>query len=246
MFTLTHRLLNHLLETLPIVEEAAARGDFGPSGNIVAPFGTAGADESEDSDDDLDSDEEEMLASYQDDSLTDIVLARLESIIDRLYRLSFRIQHPATRLGVAKASQYRDIDEDTNIDLMEMYAEADRTHVRELLKQILGTSADEYLVSRLSQANTLRRKQFGQWRRHKIKLKSSPRPEEPVEESNRPPGPRTSGPSTATGIAHKHIDLDDRTSLISSSTDIQLQDADATEINMPTPPGVPITEREFE
>ncbi len=227
----------------------------------MAPIGTAGTkptgadDKSEDPDDDLDPDEKEMLASYQDDSLTDMLLVRLESVIDRLYRLSFRIQHPATRLGVAKASQYRDIDEDTNIDLMNEYAKADRTHVRALLKQISGTSANEYLVSRLSQANTLRRKQFGQWRRHKIKLKSSLRPEKPVEESKRPPGPRTlllpgnrnpSRPSTATAIADKHIDLDDRSSLISTSSYIPLHDADATGINMPTPPHVPVTKREFE
>ncbi|KAL8861930.1 MAG: hypothetical protein Q9178_001800 [Gyalolechia marmorata] len=261
IFMLTHRLLNHLLETLPIVEEAAASGGFGPSRNIMAPIGTAGTkptganDKSEDPDDDLDSDEEEMLASYQDGSLTGMALVRLESIIDRLYRLSFRIQDPAARLGVAKASQYRDFDEDTNIDLMNEYAKADRTHVRELLKQISGTSADEYLVSRLSQANTLRRKQFGQWRRHKIKLKSSLRPEKPVEESKRPPGHRTlpipgnrnpSRPSTATAIADKHIDLDDGTSLISTSTYIQPHDADAAGINMPTPPRIPITKREFE
>ncbi|KAL8917295.1 MAG: hypothetical protein Q9172_005921 [Xanthocarpia lactea] len=236
-----------------MVEEVAASGDFGPSRNKVASIGTAGTkptgadDKSDDSDDDLDSDEEEMLASYQDDSLTDMLLVRLESIIDRLYRLSFRIQHPATRLGVGKASQYCDVDEDTNIDLMHMYAEADRTHVRELLKHISGTSADEYLVSRLSQANTLRRKQFGQWRRHKIKLKSSLRPEKPVEESKRPPGPRTLLlPGNRNPSRPKHIDLDDRSSLVSTSTYVQLHDADATGITMPTPPRVPITKGEFE
>ena len=227
----------------------------------MASIGTAGTkpidadDKPGDSDDDLDSDEEEMLASYKDDSLTDMVLVRLESIIDRLYRLSFRIQHPATRLGVAKASQYRDIDEDTNIDLMNEYAKADRAHVRELFERISGTSAGGYLISRLSQANTLRRKQFGQWRRQKMKRKSSLRPEKPVEESKRPPGSRTllipgnrnpSRPSTATAIADRHNDLDDRSSLISTPTSIQLHDADATGINMPTPPRVPITQREFE
>lgn len=233
---------------------------------------TGAGDEVEDSDDDLDSDEKEMLASYKNESLTDMILARLESIIDRLYRLSFRIRNPTTRLGSSKASRYRDLDESTNVDLMDMYAEADRRHIVELLKQLSGASAndsnDHYLVSRLSQANTLRRKQFGQWRRHRRKLKSSSQPkqdltlEKHIDESKRLPkladgssNPQTlllpgnkepSRPSTATRIADRHIDLDDNKSMISTSTYIQLHDADTTRVFMPPPPSVPIQRKEFE
>lgn len=234
----------------------------------MSPIGSAGAkpsgarDEEEDSDGDLDSDEEEMLASYENESLTDMISARLESIIDRLYRLSFRIRSPATRLGVSKASRYRDVDESTNIDLMDMYAEVDRRHIRELLKQISGASADDgndhYLVSRLSQANTLRRKQFGQWGRHRSKLKGSSQPKQAetlpklTDGSNKPralllPGNKApSRPSTATMIVDRHIDLDDNKSVISTSTYIQLHDADATGVFMPPPPTVPIYRKEFE
>ena len=152
---LTSRLLSHLTETLStgrlkrmvihyqlisrsVVEEMASSGKLGPPMSVVSLIGIADAiptdagNEIEGSEEDLDSDEEAMLASYGDDSLIDIILARLEDIIDRLYRLSFRIRNPATRLNVSKAAEYRDVDESTNVDLMDVYAEADRKHVHEL------------------------------------------------------------------------------------------------------------------
>lgn len=212
-----------------------------------------------------------MLASYADESLSDMILARLESIIDRLYRLSFRIRNPATRLGTSKASGYCDIDDDTGIDLIEMLAEADRRHVHELLKQMSGASLDDYndhyLVYRLSQANTLRRKQFGQWRQHKKKLEglsqhehdsalekhvNDSRGQLPLADGNNPPtllppgNIEPSRPSTATRIADRNIDLDDNRSIVSISTYAQLHDADATDVLMPPPPNIPAHMKEFE
>ena len=228
-------------------------------------------DEAEGSDNDLDSDEEAMLASYEDESLVDTVLSRLESIIDRLYRLSFRIRNPTTRLGISKASKYRDVDETTEVDLIDMLAEADRRHIRELLKQISGSSIDDdndhYLVSRLSQANTLRRKQLGQWRRHRRKLKEPSQPRQnpmPKKDTNEPRSPpelanahnlqsllspgdkELSRPSTATMIVDRHIDLDDDKSIVSTSTYNQLHNYDATEVYMPPPPNIPSHRKEFE
>ena len=238
----------------------------------IADSGCSGdEDESDESVNSLDSDEKEMLASYEDESLSDMILARLESIIDRLYRLSFRIRNPATRLGTSKASGYRDVDTNTGIDLIEMLAEADRRHIHELLKQMSGASLDDYndhyLVSRLSQANTLRRKQFGQWRRHRRKLEgfspheqdlplersvSGSKGQPPIAEGNNARTLLSSGdkkpsrPSTATRIADRNLDLDDGRSLISTSTYAQLHDADATEVLMPPPPNVPSYMKEFE
>ena len=235
------------------------------------PGRTGDGDESDGSVDSLDSDEKEMLASYEDESLSDMSLTRLESIIDRLYRLSFRIRNPATRLGTSKASKYHDIDNSTGIDLIQMLAEADRRHVHELLKQMSGASLDDfddhYLVSRLSQANTLRRKQFGQWRRHRRKLEglshheqasalekhvSSSRRQPLLADGNNAPTllpsseNEPSRPSTATRVADRHLDLDDNRSIVSTSTYAQLHDADATEVLMPPPPNVPSHMKEFE
>ena len=208
-----------------------------------------------------------MLASYADESLTDTISARLESIIDRLYRLSFRIRSPATRLGTSKASGYRDIDESSGVDLIEVLAEADRKHIRELLKQISGAPFDDnnenYLVSRLSKANTLRRQQFGQWKRHREKLKgpkpmqnmlleNETRPRLPLGERSNPrgllsPGEKESSrPSTATRILDRHIDLDDNRSMVSTSTYAQLHDSDSTVEFMPIPPNIPGDRKELE
>ena len=232
---------------------------------------TGDGNESDESVNSLDSNEREMLASYEDESLSDMLLARLESIIDRLYRLSFRIRNPATRLGTSKASGYRDVDNNTGVDLIEMLAKADRRHIHELLKQMSGASPDDYndhyLVSRLSQANTLRRKQFGQWRRHRRKLEgfsqherdlplekplSGSRGQPPIPEGNNARTLLSSGdkepsrPSTATRIADRHLDLDDNRSIVSTSTYAQLHDADATEVLIPPPPNVPSHMKEFE
>ena len=212
-----------------------------------------------------------MLASYIDEPLADVILARLESIIDRLYRLSFRIRNPATRLGISKASGYRDIDKSSGIDLIEMLAEADRKHIRELLQQISGRPLDDYndnyLVSRLSKANTLRRQQFGQWKRHREKLKRPSQPtqdlllEKHIKEAKRQPplaegyNPRSllspgnkepSRPSTATRIVDRNIDLDDNKSMVSTSTYAQLHDSDTTGLFMPTPPNIPSHRKELE
>ncbi|KAG7007820.1 hypothetical protein G7Y79_00008g024580 [Physcia stellaris] len=237
---LTHRLLSHLEETLSTVEEIASQGAFGLPRNTASFVGTADAGCAGDEDESvssLDSDEKEMLASYADESLSDMILARLESIIDRLYRLSFRIRNPATRLGTSKASGYCDIDDDTGIDLIEMLAEADRRHVHELLKQMSGASLDDYndhyLVYRLSQANTLRRKQFGQWRQHKKKLEglsqhehdsalkkhvNDSRGQLPIVDGNNPPTllpPGNIEPDEG-GSANAQLDLGSRDSKLSS------------------------------
>ena len=251
-----------------VVEDIAPSGDFGLSRNKLSVTGTATAisdgtsDEPNDPSSDLDSEEEEMLASYEDESLTEMILDRLESIIDRLYRLSFRIRNPATRLDISKASRYRQVDESTNIDLMDMFAEADRRHICELLKgSPIDQSKDNYLVSRLSQANNLRRKQFRHWGRHRRMLKGSSQskhidkperlpklvdgsitPRSSLSLSNKEP----SRPATATRIADKHIGLDDGKSAVSASTYVQLYDADATAVSMPPPPNIPSHRKEFE
>ncbi len=62
------------------------------------------------------SDEEESLLSYQKNSNVAIMLENARLIIDTLYKLSFKIRDPATRVGFSKARAYRQVDEDTGGD----------------------------------------------------------------------------------------------------------------------------------
>ena len=136
-----------------------------------------GRDYHEDLDSDESSEDEEALMSYQEDSISTIVLDNARLIIDRLYKLSFKIRNPATRLGFSKARNFRQIDEETGIDLIEGYASFDLRHVAEIIAQYWGMVQAECekfeLVQRLARANTSRRRQFGQWRRHRLKLESA-------------------------------------------------------------------------
>ena len=61
------------------------------------------------------SEEEEALMSYKADSISTIVLENANSIIDRLYKLSFKIRNPATRLGFSRARSYCAIDGETGV-----------------------------------------------------------------------------------------------------------------------------------
>ena len=105
-----------------------------------------------------------------DEPLDELASDNVRDTIDRLYRLSFKIRNPATRLGSSEAKRYRLIAED-GTDLMESFAAIDLKHVGNLMTKHLTTSPEEsrnrFLVRRLAKANTTRRQQFGFWQRHR-------------------------------------------------------------------------------
>ena len=182
------------------------------------------------------SEDEEALMSYQEDPISTALLENAKLIIDRLYKLSFKIRNPATRLGFSKARDYRAIDEETGVDVMRRYAYYDLQHVTEIMEQYRQKSPVESenhdLVLRLARANTNRRRQFGQWRRHQMKMENIELV--CVPERNRkyiteaapspfksPRGPEKgplSLPSTATKVDDNNVDLNDTASAISTST----------------------------
>ena len=108
-----------------------------------------------------------------DEPLAKLALDNIRDTIDRLYRLSFRIRNPATRLGFSKAKRYRLIAED-GTDLSESVMAIDLKHVDDLMANHLRMPPEEsqnhFLVQRLARANTTRRQQFGLWRRHRLKV----------------------------------------------------------------------------
>lgn len=211
------------------------------------------------------SEDEEDLMSYQEASISGIVLENAKLMIDRLYKLSFKIRNPATRLGSSKARSYRALDEETGVDLMEQYACFDLWHVAEIVAPYWGISPEECeshdVVQRLAKANTNRRRQFGQWRRHKLKLESVGTGF--VQMINKNPnlvaGPSLlhipqgsqkgalSLPSTATKLDEKNINLDDNASAISSSTyAIKFTEENENNVGVPPLPEKLCTDKEFE
>ncbi|KAI4945761.1 hypothetical protein J4E91_007674 [Alternaria rosae] len=139
---------------------------------------------SEGSDDDSDhgsSSEEEEDDSDSDEPRSELKMRYEEivDIIDNLYKLSVRIRTPTVRSRSLKASAYTPIDPETGVDILGVYAELDRKHVRELLLQLRKTyptqneEDQDFLTERLSSSITLRRRHFKYWKRHRDKLGAS-------------------------------------------------------------------------
>lgn len=208
-----------------------------------------------DQDSDETSEDEETLMSYQEGSISSIVLENLKLTIDRLYKLAFQIRNPATRMGLSKARNYREIDQETGLDVMDIYASFDSRHLAAIAGQFWGKSQEEceshYLIQRLAKANTHRRRQFGQWRRHKLKQDNA---EKAVAQTlgNKPTAqlPPTlsdydqmtekkaiSLPSTATKLDEDKVNLIDTSSVITSSTyAIMFKEDDENAIKIPPLP----------
>ena len=164
-----------------------------------------------------------------DELLAKLASDNVRTTIDRLYRLSFRIRNPATRLGFSEAKRYRLTAED-GADLMESVTAIDLKHIDDLMAKHLRMSPEEsrnhFLVKRLAKANTNRRQQFGLWRTHRSKVEQwikRTRGSKNIEshkktDTTSQQTPDTmSQPSTATRI-DASTGLDDSRSVFSSST----------------------------
>ncbi|KAL8676089.1 MAG: hypothetical protein Q9186_007357 [Xanthomendoza sp. 1 TL-2023] len=218
-------------------------------------------EESEDSDD-------EDFGTYQDDTYVETALGNVNGIIDRLYQLSFKIRNPVTRLGFSKAQNYQEIDKDTGLDLIPVIADFDRQHVEHVFLQLQKRNSTEdvrkhYLVKRLAKANTRRRQQFKYWRARRVKIQAS---SEPAKDSNflirssnvlgteqqqlletpMPGQPAPSMPSTATRLDPAIVNLDDTTSIISTSTYAKLTKGPAHDLEIPQLPKKLRGKKEFE
>ena len=185
--------------------------------------------------------------------MSKIVLENARLTIDRLYKLSFKIRSPATRLGFSKARNYREIDGETGVDLMDWYVTYDLRHVTEIIARYWGSSQEECesheLVQRLARANTHRRRQFGHWRRHGLKLESAFAQAIPML-SHVPQGSVKSAhslPSTATKLDESNVNLSDTASINSFSTSTSLNPEDnENEISIPPLPETFRTGTNFE
>lgn len=128
--------------------------------------------------------------SESDESTGNSLDTLMESIAESikcLYKLAYRIRNPNLKMRPSRASRYKEISEDTSLDLYgNHFAPLDRAHVIDLLARLRPDSAnaveehtvqsiqvavnDEALISRLTESNIIRRRQFRYWEKHSEKL----------------------------------------------------------------------------
>ena len=143
------------------------------------PSSDKGDDETgEDTDDDFFSEDDEEEAGDPKQELT-MRYEEIVDIVDNLYKLSVRIRTPTIRSRSLKAASYQPKDLDTGVDILSSYAQYDKQHVCEVLRDLRKSQGenekteDDYLTSRLAQSITMRRRQFKYWKRHRDKLSVS-------------------------------------------------------------------------
>ncbi|KAL8801035.1 MAG: hypothetical protein Q9182_004727 [Xanthomendoza sp. 2 TL-2023] len=219
------------------------------------------SEESEDS-------EDEDFGTYQDDTFLQTALGNVIDIIDKLYQLSFKIRNPVTRLGFSKAQTYQEIDKETGVDLIQRIADFDCQHVEHVFLELRKSDSVEdvhehYLVKRLAKANTRRRQQFKHWRAHRNKIEASSKPaidlnlqvpssnvlaleQKQLLETPVSGQPAPSMPSTATRLDPAVVNLDDTTSIISTSTYARLTRGHEHTLEIPQLPRKLRSKKEFE
>jgi hypothetical protein len=214
-----------------------------------------------------DSEEEEDFSSYQKESLTKAHLNNITTTVDRLYRLSFKIRNPAMRLGLSKAMKYTEVDPDTGVNLVEVYASFDQKYLAELFRcfghQDPEKLESHYLVQRLGRANTRRRQQFGYWRKRNVKWNEySKSVEKTAANYSRTvhishggelavaDGPQSapSQPSTATWLDPARVKLEeDVASIATAKTFLIFEDEKGGDlVSIPPPPALDLDAKEFE
>lgn len=92
--------------------------------------------DSSDDDDDAEDDDDEFLDSYRSVPVATIALDSIADILDRLYRLAFKIRHPSLRIGLSKASVYEDKDPESGIELFAASQSLDQAHVDQVLHSL--------------------------------------------------------------------------------------------------------------
>ena len=222
-------------------------------------------------------------------------ISELADTNDRLYKFAIQVRNPRTRLKSDKVRKYHKGIREADVSLIDAFRIFDEKHVREIfLDRERGVSTsvesepseintsepllnpvrelppeDEVLISRLAQANTYRRQQFSQWKRHaeKAAMKTAKALDEELEHRDtlEDPKPRdqraqsgvvadlaratnpTSRPSTATALLDPdRVKLDDEISTRSKTTiSPKARDSKDDDFEVPAPPNVPKNAKHF-
>lgn len=102
-------------------------------------------------------------------------LLDISQIIDYLYKLSTKIRDPNMRSRSLRAALYKEVDEETEVELLSQYAIFDRLYTCDMFRAFRKQSSnheDSFLIDRLSRTITKRRQQFKYWKMHHTKLAS--------------------------------------------------------------------------
>ena len=144
-----------------------------------------------DSEDDSDEDEDDDTPDEQTATELGQHVLTVSEILADLYKLSFKIRNSATRPKSTRPTLYKEVDEETQIDKFETFAGFDRKHVEESFKQLrMETAASQkiiapsksseeqesgvFLIDRLAETITKRRRMLRYWQRHSEKLSDTP------------------------------------------------------------------------
>jgi hypothetical protein len=199
-----------------------------------------------------------------------LILESITDAIDRLFSLATKVRNPSTRQIPLRVLAYKDVNEDTKINVIDEYAKLDHQHLMELFGYQGHAAKEEphhYLVNRLSRANTFRRQQFGYWRRRRRKLQTVPA--QPVAsivltmdlvrsnmiaEMKDLAAPKvslsrtaTSKPYTASMLDPSKINVDDNKSIISVSEYAPtMRGPDNEAVEWPSPPSKLLGKKYFE
>lgn len=192
------------------------------------------------------SDSEEDLSSYQDASLPQVLLEAIGSIIDRLYRLAFKIRNPALRIGLQKCLNDRQTVPESEKLLIESFRQTDVARITDILLSHRSNGSiykDSFLVSRLANANTNRRRQFAYWKYRKARADI---------QSNlglTGIGAAIPKPSTASSLNTDDFAYDTKSissEMSSNASDIPGSDITDRHVAIPRPPSLQTGAKEFE
>ncbi|KAL1591521.1 hypothetical protein SLS60_011913 [Paraconiothyrium brasiliense] len=192
-------------------------------------------------------------------------LLEIEDTITHLYRLSFKMRNANYRSTSTRALSVKNVDPDTGKDLYSCFAEFDRKHVLESLQQLrrvpqtlssglqpareVDTNVPDFLVKRLSEAMTNRRRYFAYWQKHAVKLSQITDGSFDRQIKLEAEAIRISGPETiisGTDISKYRNSLDDRLetdTVISYAT--TAKDVNGKSADLPPPPANASSKREF-
>lgn len=135
----------------------------------------------------LPSDDDVSESNESTGNRLDTLMESIAESIKSLYKLTYRIRNPNLRMKCSRASRYKENGDDTGPDLYgDHFASLDRAHVIDQLASLRPDSAnaveeqtiqsiqvsvnDEALISRLTESNIIRRRQFRYWAKHSEKL----------------------------------------------------------------------------
>lgn len=190
------------------------------------------------------SDSDENLSSYEAEPVPIVFLKSVTSIIDRLYRLAFKIRNPRIRIGLKKTSEDGHKLSETKNHLITCLKNLDTARIHDLLRSYHPThdiEKKEYLIQRLVKANAHRRERFEYWRHRREQYEAESNFELTGIAAS------ISEPATASFLDTDNVDLSDGLSTASTSTSLvsALEGSD-NYLTIPRPPTIGPDAKEFE